>query len=147
LVARNVSHMVDRLQRNTLIITPSDREDILLAACMAELNGVPLAGVVLTSGGNSGPAQSVLELCDKMLKETGMPLLLVDDDSYVAAAKASNIDREVPMDDISRIEKVMDDIASHLDVDVLRDGLLDGPAGLEQLRLSPHAFMHQLVSL
>lgn len=144
LVARNVCHMVNRLKRDTLIITPSDREDILLAACMAELNGVPLAGVVLTGGG-PGPSQAVLDLCDKALKETGLPLLLFDGDSYEAAATASAIDREVPLDDIQRIEKVMDKVASNLDVDELREGLLADQIGLEPQCMSPPAFMHQLV--
>jgi len=144
LVARTVTHMLDRLRRDTLIITPADREDILLAACMAELNGVPLAGVVLTSA--TRPDEKVLQLCDKAMKETGMPLLLYPNDSYVAAATASAIDREVPMDDISRIEKVMDKVASNLDVDMIREGLMTTSIGLESPRLSPPAFMHQLVT-
>jgi len=145
LVARNVSHMVGRLKRDTLIITPSDREDILLAACMAELNGVPLAGIVLTSC-TEHPSRDVLSLCDKTLKETGLPLLLFDNDSYVAAATASSIDREVPMDDIPRIEKVMDKVAGHLDVELLREGILSSSVDVEPPRLSPPAFMHQLVT-
>ena len=144
LVARNVSHMVDRLKRDTLIITPIDREDILLAACMAELNGVPLAGVVLT-GDQGQPSKSVMMLCEKVIRETGMPLLTFHGDSYAAAATASAIDREVPKDDQTRMEKVMDRIASHLDVDTLRDALLSGHID-HNPRLSPPAFMHQLVS-
>ncbi|KAL7570981.1 hypothetical protein ACA910_002605 [Epithemia clementina (nom. ined.)] len=144
LVARNVGHMVDRLRRDTLIITPTDREDILLAACMAELNGVSLAGVVLTNAG-AGPSKGALDLCDRTLKETGLPVLLIDCDSYVAAATASAIHQEVPLDDIQRIEKVMDRIASGLDVDALREELA-AHIGAEPPRMSPAAFMHQLVT-
>ena len=38
------------LRPNVLIVTPGDRDDVLLAACIAALNGVPLAGILLTSG-------------------------------------------------------------------------------------------------
>jgi phosphate acetyltransferase len=55
------------------------------------------------------------------------------------------IDREVLMDDIPRIEKVMDRIASHLDVDTLKEELLSGHVSLDPPRLSPPVFMHQLV--
>ena len=122
---------------------------------MAELNGVSLAGIVLTgsSASASGPAESILDLCDKTLKETGLPVMSFDSDSYVFAATASVIDWEVPMDDIQRIEKVMDKIASTLDVDAFCEGLTtdsspaaNGGALLEPPRLSPPAFMHQLVT-
>ena len=114
---------------------------------MTELNGVPLAGVVLTgssASASSRPGESILDLCDKTLKETGLPVMSFDSDSYVFAATVSVIDWEVPMDNIQRIEKVMDKIASNLDVDAFCEGLStdSSPAPNGGALLEPRAYRH-----
>src|SRR5690606_29284886 len=75
LVARSVAHMTHRLRPDALLITPADRDDVILAVCMAALNGVPLAGLVLT--GDMVPHANVMKLCEKALA-TGLPVLRVD---------------------------------------------------------------------
>ncbi len=57
LCARTVPNMISTLQPGALIVTPGDREDILLASAMAANNGVPLAGLLLT--GSLQPAHSI----------------------------------------------------------------------------------------
>jgi phosphate acetyltransferase len=138
-VARTVANMTHRLRPGALIITPGDRDDVILAASMATLNGVPLAGLVLTGG--IEPDERVIKLCERALA-SGLPLLLVDDDSYVSAAKAAAINREVPLDDLERIERVMDGVAGHLDVEWLAARC----ATDREPRLSPPAFMYRLVT-
>ncbi|MBA2667845.1 MAG: phosphate acetyltransferase [Trueperaceae bacterium] len=138
MVARTVRNMTHRLRPDALIVTPGDRDDVLLAACMAALAGVPLAGIVLTGGLEPEPA--VLKLCERAFA-TGLPLLRVDADSYVTSARAARLDLEVPIDDVERIETVMDAVASELDVAYLRRRV----ATDREPRLSPAAFMHRLV--
>jgi len=138
LVARTVANMTHRLRPDALIVTPGDRDDVLLATCMAALNGVPLAGLVLTGG--IVPNASILKLCERALA-TGLPLLMVDSDSYVTAARAAAMNLEVPIDDVERIERVMDTVASFLDVERLRARI----ATDREPRLSPPAFMYRLV--
>lgn len=138
MVARTLGNMTHRLKPGTLIVTPGDREDVLVAACMAALNGVPLAGVVLTGG--IEPAAPVLQLCERAL-QTGLPLLIVDSDSYLTSARAAAIDQEVAIDDLGRMSAVMDAVAAQLDVAYLRERV----ATDREPRLSPAAFMHRLV--
>jgi len=138
LVARSVANMTHRLRPDALIVTPGDRDDIILATCMAALNGVPLAGLVLTGG--IRPNQHVMKLCEKALA-TGLPLLLVETDSYVTAAHAAAMNLEVPGDDLERIERVMDTVASFLDVERLKNRI----ATDREPRLSPPAFLYRLV--
>lgn len=140
LVARNVAHMTHRLRPDALIITPSDRDDIVIAAGMAALNGVPLAGLVLT--GEQEPSQDVLKLCEKAFA-TGLPLLRVPTDSYVTAGRAAAMPGEVPLDDVQRMERGMDSVAEHLDLEPLLDLL----GNERELRLSPPAFLYRLVEL
>ena len=138
-VARTVANMTHRLRPGALIITPGDRDDVILAAAMATLNGVPLAGLVLTGG--IEPDARVMKLCERAFS-SGLPVLLVDDDSYVSAAKAAAINLEVPPDDLDRIETVMDEVAGHLDVEWLAARCSSD----REPRLSPPAFMHRLVT-
>lgn len=138
LVARSVGNMTHRLRPDALMVTPADRDDVILAVCMAALNGVPLAGLVLT--GDLVPNPRVLELCAKAF-ETGLPLLSVTSDSYVTSARAAAMNLEVPIDDVERIERVMERVAEHL----MLDHLVQRIAAEREPRMSPPAFLYRLV--
>ena len=139
LCARELANMLEVLRPNTLIITPGDRDDIITACCLAALNGVPLAGILLTS--NYDPDDRVKKLCAPAF-ETGLPMLLVETDSYLTASMTSRMNLEVPVDDLGRINSAMDAVAEHVDKDWLRARCA---TDLEP-RLSPAAFLYRLVS-
>lgn len=139
LCARTVVNMTNRLRPDALIVTPGDRDDVILATCMAAVNGVPLAGLLLTSG--IAPAKNIVELCGRAY-QAGLPVLLVGTDSYITAANCASIDTGVPIDDVERIERVMDEVAQHLDIAWLLARL---ETELEP-RLSPPAFRYMLVN-
>ena len=141
LVARSVANMTGRLRPGALIVTPGDRDDIILASCMAALNGTPLAGLMLTGG--IEPDARIMHLCREAL-ETGLPVLSVDTDSFATAAKAASLNVEVPLDDIDRLLAVRTAVASHLDVEWLRDHAIS--VDRRPARLSPAAFMYRLVT-
>jgi phosphate acetyltransferase len=141
IVARSVKNMVCTLKANTLIITPADRDDIILAVCMAATNGVPLAGLALSGGYE--PDSHVLQLCSKAFK-TGLPLLALEMDSYVTAATASNIDKHIAIDDIERIKKVMNYSAERLRIS---ECIMKRCTLQRQPRMSPAAFMYLLETL
>jgi phosphate acetyltransferase len=141
IVARSVKNMINALRPNTLIVTPGDRDDIILAVCMAAMNDVPLSGLLLTGGYEPDPA--VLQLCERAFA-TGMPLLLTERDSYSTAAAASKIDTRVAFDDIERIQRVMNFTAEHLSIVKV---LVDRAGLTREPRLSPPAFLHMLATL
>ncbi|WP_250658499.1 phosphate acetyltransferase [Alkalimarinus coralli] len=135
--ARTIPNMVDQLSPGTLVVTPGDREDIIIATCMAALNGVPLAGLVLT--GNLQPDPRTLKLCNRAL-EAGLPMLSARSDTFEAANRLSEMSGEVPVDDLDRIERVMEAVANALEIDWLRSRLNLA----REPRLSPPAFRYQL---
>jgi phosphate acetyltransferase len=106
---------------------------------MAALNGVPLAGLALSGG--IEPEESVLKLCEKAFQETGLPLIILEQDSYSSAATAASIDNQVPIDDIERIKWVMNFTAERL---CIRGCLMKRCQLLREPRLSPAAFMYML---
>lgn len=136
--ARTMKNMLHTLKAGALIVTPGDREDILLVSCMAALNGVPLAGVVLTGG--IEPEPGIMALCQSAFK-TGLPLMLVGGNTFKVAQQLNNMNTEVPPDDIERINSVMDAAAADLDA----EWLIERSQVRLEKRLSPPAFRYQLV--
>jgi phosphate acetyltransferase len=139
LCARTVPNMVNSLQPGTLVVTPGDRDDILLAAAMASANGVPLAGVLLTS--NLPPDERVMKLLQPSLES--LPVLSVESDTFQTASQLSHMDDGVIAADTERVESIMNHMADHLDTEFLKQRLQIE----KQIRMSPAAFRFQLVQL
>lgn len=138
LTARTVSNALPAFKPGTLIVTPGDRDDILVAAALSSMNGVPLAGVLLTGGYVPHPA--IVELCRPALK-TGLPVLSVSMDSFETVSRLSQMSNEIPSDDIERAEQVTRFVSSHIDLEWLKAHTALNYA----TRLSPSAFRHELV--
>lgn len=139
LCARTLGNMVDSLRPGTLVVTPGDRDDIIVAAAIAATNGTRLAGLLLTSG--LKPQSNVIELCRAALK-TGVPVLLTQHDTFNTAQQLAQLDTHVPMDDVDRVNSIMDTVAGHLD----RDTLMQQLGQPHPSRLSPAAFRYQIVA-
>ena len=137
LCARTVPNMISTLQPGALIVTPGDREDILLASAMAANNGVPLAGLLLT--GSLQPDPRVMELLTPSLQN--LPILTVQTDTFQTASQLSNMDDAVLPDDIERVESIMGHVAQNLDANYILERLKVDHV----TRLSPAAFRYQLV--
>ncbi|MCK7548266.1 phosphate acetyltransferase [Marinobacter koreensis] len=135
--ARTIRNMTSILKPDTLVVTPGDREDIVVTTALAALNGVPLAGLMLT--GDLMPAQSVIDLCRRAL-DTGLPVLGSDCNTYETAHMLASLSTAIPLDDPERIEKAMDAVAPRIDAEWLREHLRVE----RQSRLSPPAFRYQL---
>ena len=111
-----------------------------MAACLAELNGTHLAALLLSAG--TPPDPRVQELT-RAASATGLPILVVDDDSYQTATRVRDLDPGLPVDDLERIEGVVNSIADALDASWLESL----PGSSRSRRLSPAAFRYQLVEL
>ena len=136
--AQTVEHIVNELTPGTLVFAPGDRDDIVMAVCLAALNGVDLSALVLTGGVR--PHKAVLKLCHDAIA-TGLPLLSVRSDIWQTALSIPNFNSEVPADDIQRIEKIQGITASFVD----HGWLKSLTAGQAERRLSPPAFRYQLI--
>lgn len=138
LCARAVANSVQLLKPGTLVVTPGDRDDIILSACLAAMNGVPLAGLLLCS--DFAPDPRIMELCQGALA-SGLPVMTVSTGSYDTATHLNRLNKEIPLDDRERSEKVSDFVAGHIDHDWLRTRC----GTPRELRMSPPAFRYQLV--
>lgn len=126
------------LTEGRLVVVPGDRHDVVMAACLTALSGTRLAALLLTAGIEPDPR--VWELIQAACA-TGLPVLVVDDDSYQTATRVHDLDPGLPIDDRERIEGVVDSIADALDASWLNSL----PGSSRSRRLSPAAFRYRLV--
>ena len=138
LCARAVPNSVHLLKPGVLVVTPGDRDDIILAASLASMNGIPLAGLLLCS--DIAPDPRIKELCQGALK-AGLPVLTVATSSYDTATNLNRMNKEIPIDDRERAELVTEFVASHIDHEWLRQRC----GSVRERHLSPAAFRYQLV--
>jgi hypothetical protein len=111
--AMGVHHAMSYLRNGLLLITPGDREDILLAIS-ATLEGgttAQLAGVVLTGGLQPGPGPM------RAVERMSFPVLLAAADSYRVASAVHNLTVKTRPTDREKISLIRDLIATHVDVD------------------------------
>ena len=126
------------LRNGVMLIIPGDREDLLLAACMAALAGTQLSAVLLT--GNLKPDPRVWKLCVPGL-DTGLPVLTVATSALQAILYLPHMNFEVPLDDRERMVQAVEAVASNINLD-WKEPLLTATV---ERRLSPPAFRHMLV--
>lgn len=140
LLARTVPQLMKSFTTGAILITPCDRSDVILGVSMAALNRIPMAGLILT--GNIDLEDSIMELC-RPAWETGLPVLHVDTNSWETATQLSRMSSEIPLDDIERIQSVMDHVARHIDtVWIASHSSLP-----VESRMSPAAFCYRLAQL
>lgn len=136
--ARTLPNLVDRFNAGTLIVAPGDRLDIIVTCALAETNGTPLAGLVLT--GDIMPSDDAMQLCQKAFKH-GLPILITPGDTFSCASQLDRIDTAVPEDDKQRIGLIRDHISEYIDIQAILNAINAPHAE----RLSPAAFRFQLV--
>lgn len=139
--AREVHNMISVLKPGALLVLSGDRSDVLISACLASLSGTKIGALLLTGGYE--PDARVLALCEQALA-TGLPVMLVQDNTWQTSLNLHFFNQEVPTDDLQRIERVMDHTAACIDEPWVKS-LLKGST--RALRLSPPAFRYKLTRL
>ena len=140
LAGATVEHVTSILIPDVMVMTPADRSDTLIAAAIAFLRGIKIAGVILT--GDYDPPPKTLELCSAAF-EKGLPLLKVKTDSLRTAISLQNLNMKIPEDDLERRSALKEYVASFIHPDWVKELM----ATQTERRLSPPAFKHQLMEM
>lgn len=120
LVATSLTNFRELILRNQLIITPANREDIILATLtkywdikianpMEDLE----AGIILT--GKTAPRQTIVEA----LKKANIPMLYAPVSSYRAMEMITSYMVKIRKDDKEKIEEAIELVENHVDFDQL----------------------------
>ena len=138
--AQSVPGALGALKDDWLVLTPGDRHDVIMAVCLAALNGTRLAGLLLTV---EEPHPDVWALT-AAAAASGLPILLTRAPTHETAVQVHDFNPEVAADDIQRAAAVMRAVADHIDEEWVRG--LTTAASIRR-RLSPAAFRHRIVRL
>jgi len=139
--AREIHNMVSILKPGALLVISGDRSDVLVSACLAAQNGTKIGALLLTGGYQ--PDQRIWQLCTQAL-ETGLPVLLTNENTWQTSLNLHMFNQEVPADDEQRINRVMDHTAACVDSDWVAS---ISKHSNRALRLSPSAFRYKLTQL
>ncbi|MGC6455855.1 MAG: phosphotransacetylase family protein [Coraliomargaritaceae bacterium] len=109
--------LVEFLQPGVLIITPGDREDIILSAIAAEgIAGEPVvSGIILTR--DLLPHPKLME----MIEKTRIPVVICSQESYLVASKINNMTIKTMPSDTDKIPIIQNLITKNIDIDIVRN--------------------------
>lgn len=139
--ARSVPRMLELFRPGSLLVTSGDRPDVLLAICLAAMNGIEIGAILLTGGFPID--EPIRKLCDRAF-QTGLPVFMVETNTWQTSLNLQSFNLEVPTDDHQRIEKLQNYVASYIDHPWI-DSL--SAASERSRRLSPPAFRYELTEL
>lgn len=139
--ARSIPHMLEHFRPGSLLVTSADRPDVLVAACLAAMNGVEIGAILLTGGYEID--DRIARLCERAF-QTGLPVFMVKTNTWQTSLSLQSFNLEVPVDDTQRIEKVQEYVANYINADWVESLTA---ASERTRRLSPPAFRYQLTEL
>lgn len=138
---QSLQSILEHFRPGSLLVTSVDRHDVLVAACLAVMNGVEIGAVLLTDGYDI--SYSIQQLCERAL-QTGLPIFTVQTNIWQTSLSLQNFSLEVPADDHSRVKKLQNYVADYID-NTWIESLSNSSDRLR--RLSPPAFRYQLTEL
>lgn len=111
--------MIDYLQPGILIITPGDRDDVILSAiATAGISGKKvISGIILTR--DIMPHPKIMEL----LAQTNIPVLATSQDSYTIASKINRMTIKTQPEDSDKIPVIEKMVLEHVNIDLLVNSL------------------------
>jgi BioD-like phosphotransacetylase family protein len=112
---------LDFFHGDELLITPGNREDMILAAMSGCVMGVSKAycvkGIILTGG--ILPNKTIL----KLVSATNIPFILVQSNTYETAQKLNNLIVKIRPEDTKKIKEATKLIKEHVDIDYIIDSV------------------------
>jgi phosphate acetyltransferase len=121
LVATSVEVYRELIVQSQLVITPSNREDIILATLTKHWDfkiGHPHedleSGMILT--GDHPPRHYIVE----ELKKADIPMLYVPLHSHAAIQKINSFTSKIRQDDVEKVKEAIDVVEKHIDFDLLQ---------------------------
>ncbi|MGH7976737.1 MAG: phosphotransacetylase family protein [Limisphaerales bacterium] len=117
--AMSAQNAIQFFTSGVLLITPGDREDIVLAACTAidGQSSEKMAGIILTGG--LRPSENVL----KVIQTMPIPVLLARMDSYQVASKVHTLIVKTRPSDAEKISLIRNIVAKNVNVKKIIESL------------------------
>jgi phosphate acetyltransferase len=137
--AMQLNNCLTRLSKNTLVVTPGDRGDLIIGALQANLskNYEKIAGIVLTGGLLPDPA--IMKLIEGL--DTIVPILQVDEGTFNTVNLVANTQSRITIDNKDKIELAVSLFDKHVNLKALEDKII----AFRSDSITPRMFQYQIV--
>lgn len=137
--AMQLHNCLSRLSKNTLIVTPGDRGDIILGALQANLskNYQKVAGLVLTGG--LVPDETILNLIEGL--DTVVPIIQVNSGTFKTVTRVANTQSRISIDNKEKISLAIAMFDKYVDVKTLEKKIIT----FRTSSITPRMFQYQIV--
>jgi len=139
IAAMQLRNLLERIEYGTLIITPGDRSDVVLA-CLAAVQSMTMpniSGIMLTGG--LVPEQSIQTVIEGF--PDTVPIIAVGENTYQAAIRVENIHAAITPDNTRKITQALAVFERHVDMDELSDKIIKTKTTI----VTPKMFESQLL--
>ncbi|MEM9703691.1 MAG: phosphate acetyltransferase, partial [Planctomycetota bacterium] len=136
--AMRAPHFLERLTDDALVVTPGDRDDILLASLAGEKSrtGPNIAGVLLTGG--LKPDGAIAKIVDGL---AGVPVLGVPTDTFQTATDVAAVPAVLSPDSPRKIAAALELFDQHVETDRLAEAIRVS----DPQRVTPLMFEYELL--
>jgi phosphate acetyltransferase len=137
--AMQLHNCLTRLQKNTLIVTPGDRGDIIIGALQANIskNYPKISGLVLTGG--LIPEQTILKLIEGL--DTVVPIVAVNSGTFKTVTRVANTQSRISPDNKEKIALAISLFDKYVDVRALEKKIIS----FRTTNITPRMFQYQIV--
>ncbi|BHH85087.1 phosphate acetyltransferase [Desulforhopalus sp. 52FAK] len=139
IAAMQLRNLLDRIEYGTLVITPGDRSDVVLASLAAvESATMPnISGIMLTGGlVPEEPIQKVIEGFHNTV-----PIIAVNENTFEAAIRVEKIHAAITPDNTRKITHALAVFERHIDMEALSDKIIKTKTTI----VTPKMFESQLL--
>lgn len=137
--AMQLHNLLARIEYGSLIITPGDRADIILA-CLAVVASKPIeyiSGILLTCG--LKPEEPVRKLITGFFRI--VPILSVKESTFPIATRVNNIHAKISPDDEQKITRALAIFDKNVDVELLSEQIIT----TQTSSITPKMFEYELL--
>jgi phosphate acetyltransferase len=123
IAAMQLRNLLSRIEYGTLIITPGDRSDVILA-CLAAVQSKTMpkiSGIMLTGG--LVPEASIQKVIEGF--PDTVPIIAVNENTFQAAIRVDNIHAFITPDNTRKITQALAVFEKHINMDELSDKIIE----------------------
>jgi phosphate acetyltransferase len=137
--AMQLHNCLTRLGKNTLIVTPGDRGDLIIGALQANIsrNYPKIAGIILTGG--LVPEPTILKLIEGL--DTVVPILQVTSGTFKTVNQVATTQSRITPENKDKIALAIDLFDKHVDVKALERKIIT----FRTVGITPRMFQYQIV--
>ncbi|SKA64468.1 phosphate acetyltransferase [Desulfobaculum bizertense] len=138
--AMQIGNFLDYVENGSMVITPGDREDIILTALASRLSGsfADISGVLLTGG--LKPSENVQRLIEGW-SGAPLPILSVKGHTYQTTQKLAELYGRIDPEDLRKVSLALGTFESHVNSEELGKRLIDRKSS----KVTPKMFEYNLV--